>query len=193
MRTVAALYVDPRGPYLTMRGVDAWPKTRNAKRYQGPHPVVAHPDCGPWSKLRTMSYRQDPQCGIRAVRQVRTWGGVLEHPQYSGLWDECELPLPGCRADQYGGQTFYVQQLWWGHTCIKPTWLYCVGIDVLTISAGMLRAFRRADALQLRPTHCVTTGERITERLPVASKKAKVVTPPAFADWLVKLARTASC
>lgn len=43
MRTVAALYVEADGPYSRVEGVDLWPESRDARKYAGPHPVVAHP------------------------------------------------------------------------------------------------------------------------------------------------------
>lgn len=45
---VAALYIDPRGVYPQLTGVDCWGPDRDARTYDGPHPVVSHPPCGPW-------------------------------------------------------------------------------------------------------------------------------------------------
>lgn len=42
LRSVAALYVDERGPYPKMAAVEAWGVSRDADGYEGPHPVVAH-------------------------------------------------------------------------------------------------------------------------------------------------------
>lgn len=78
--TIAALYIDPKGPYPAIAGVDCWDATRDARKYDGPYPVVAHPPCGPWGKLRHLSRNDDPSLALRAVEQVRRWGGVLEHP-----------------------------------------------------------------------------------------------------------------
>lgn len=173
-RTVAALFVDHRGPYVSMPGVDAWPISRDAKTYTGSDPVVCHPDCGPWSKLRHLCTRQDEECGPIAVDIVRRNGGVLEHPAHSALFDYCGLPKPGEFADAYGGSTYYVEQVWWAHPCVKPTWLYLVGIEHQVIGSGLLEALRS----ERRPTHCVCTGPRQLKRLPVA-----------FAEWLIALAR----
>jgi hypothetical protein len=53
--TVAALYVDPRGPYASMPGVDPWDVERDARTYAGPYPVVAHPPCGSWGRFRNLT------------------------------------------------------------------------------------------------------------------------------------------
>lgn len=115
MRTVAALYIDPLGVYPRLSpcgrydrkapghvcaissAVDCWDKARNAKLYTGPHPVVAHPDCGPWSKLRHLCTLQDDACGPRAFEQVREFGGVLEHPEHSRVFG-----APSCFTHQSG-------------------------------------------------------------------------------------------
>ena len=43
--TVAALYVEPKGCYVGVLGVEPWDEARDARKYSGPHPVVAHPTC----------------------------------------------------------------------------------------------------------------------------------------------------
>ena len=48
MSTVAALYVQTGGRYFNQSGIDPWDITRDARKYAGPHPVVAHPPCQLW-------------------------------------------------------------------------------------------------------------------------------------------------
>lgn len=184
MRTVAALYVDPRGPYPRMPGVECWDEARDARLYAGPHPVVAHPPCGPWGALAMHCKRQPRDLAPLAVEQVRRWGGVLEHPRGSRLWPHCALPFPGELPDPWRGLTIEVNQVDWGHACAKPTYLYVVG--------GGLTAYpRRARGV---PTHGIWYGSyeragRAGPHLLGASKEIRRRTPPAFAEFLVELAR----
>ena len=48
---VATLFVQEKGCYSGLPGVDAWPKSRDARLYAGPWPVVAHPPCQRWGKM----------------------------------------------------------------------------------------------------------------------------------------------
>lgn len=179
-RPVAALYIDPKGPYPGLLGAEyCWPLARNAKLYDGPWPVIAHPDCGPWSRLRHLCRNQDPECGLHAIAQVRAFGGVLEHPADSKLWLTFGLPSPGFKDDY--GFTLAVNQVSWGHSCAKPTWLYCCGIDRSKAEAGVRTGGT--------PTHVVCKGPGVWD-LPVASKPAKRRTPIEFAKWLIELARS---
>ncbi|HSY22342.1 MAG TPA: hypothetical protein VK841_09520 [Polyangiaceae bacterium] len=175
---VAALFVDPLGPYPKLLA-EWWDEKRDATRYTGPLPVVAHPPCGPWSKLRHLCTKQDPACGPFAVAAVREFGGVLEHPEHSLLFRWARMPLPGELPDQWGGLTYRVEQVAWGHPCVKPTWLYVVGVRPEIVRVG-IRTGGTA-------THCVCTGPGFA-RIKVASKPMKRRTPVAFAEWLIELA-----
>lgn len=201
MITVAALYVDERGPYMKMEGVDPWPESRDARDYAGPWPVVAHPPCGPWGRLRHL-YRGgegDATCAPRAIEQVREFGGVMEHPRYSQLWkrtrewDEYSaLPLPGEAPDPWGGFTVEVNQCDWGHPARKATWLYMVGVSVASLETVPAR----------EPTHWISGGRgRVGKKakttpvppgIKVCSAQQRRRTPPLFAEYLVRLARSAA-
>jgi hypothetical protein len=190
--TVAALFVDRLGPYAKMAGVDAWFLPRDAREYAGPHPVVAHPPCGPWSSLRHLYRGAEHDCGPRAVEQVRAYGGVLEQPAGSRLWKHCGLPIP-FEAGEFGerdydgwGFSIQVQQVSWGHVARKKTWLYLAGVDV--------NAMARTRLYGGEPTHWCSGGGTGRGKTPpgikVCSAQQRRRTPPAFAEWLVMLARS---
>lgn len=129
---VAALYVDPDGPYPTLVADDEWyDLERDARTFAGGRPVVAHPPCGPWGKLAWRCKNQDRSTGIHAVEVVRANGGILEHPVGSKLFEACEIPTspwtPERTVDAYGGYTIRVPQWDWGHRGEKGTILYIVG------------------------------------------------------------------
>lgn len=184
---IAALFVDPKGPYPKMADVDCWDEARDAKLYAGPHAVVAHPPCGPWGRLKFLCKHQDPTCGPCAVGLVRKWGGVLEHPADSSLWKHCSLPKPVGSSeakivDEFGGYTIAVRQVAYGHCCAKPTWLYLVGVPVALALSGI--------KIGGEETHRVTNGSRGKTHLPRCTALQARATPTLFAEWLVSLARS---
>lgn len=168
---IAALYVRHDTVYRSL-GLDCWDRPRDAKLYDGPGAVVAHPPCGPYGTHAATCY-QDPTCAPRAVEQVRAYGGCLEHPKFSTLWKlPLQLPYPGFGVDPWVGFTIQLDQCRFGHRALKPTWVYVVGIDP-------------KDVPELPPW-----------RAPVRSlvgmcEKEREATPPAFARYLVSIARAA--
>jgi hypothetical protein len=200
--TVAALYVDRLGPYPQMPGVDCWDEKRDARLYWGPHPVVAHPPCGPWSSLRHLYRGGEHDCGPRAVEQVRVFGGVLEQPAGSKLWEFCRLPKPvsgdwvpqrhDWYVDQLAGWSVQVEQVSWGHPCRKPTWLFFVGVTSTLALMG-----RRTGGTVThwcsggRGDNPKRRGPPIPPGIKAASAQIRRRTPPAFAEWLVSLAQSA--
>jgi len=179
---VAALYIDPKGPYPAMEGVDAWGEDQDARNYAGPYPIIAHPPCGPWGRLRKFCTKQDPKLGPLAVEQIREWDGVLEHPAGSLLWDYMDLPKPG-EPIHNGFWTIEVAQCRWGHRAEKKTWLLLSGIKPSDIPA--IPPWQE-------PTACVDTRSKKPGRLIKMSSKERRVTPPAFAQFLFDIARKAA-
>ena len=135
MRTVSALYVETDGTYVGVPGVDPWDEARDARTYEGPHPVVCHSPCQRWGRFWHGSTRKPHQyklgddggCFEAALRAVLRWGGVLEHPAHSKAWDAFGLLKPtmgkGWQRSDMGYWVCHVDQGHYGHTSRKPTWL----------------------------------------------------------------------
>lgn len=189
-RGVVALYVDPEGPYPSL--VEDWyDQARDARTYAGPWPVVAHPPCQLWVNFAALNFKRyggehnrpgnDGGCFASALWAVRTFGGVLEHPAGSNAWAFYHMRKPSgvgwCRA----GEREWTCEVWqsaYGHKARKRTWLLYVG-DVAPLEARWERP---------AGTHQVGWFDRIK---PTLGKKEASRTPPAFAAWLVELARHA--
>lgn len=147
---IAALYVEKNGCYFGLDGVDPWDEERDARRYDGPWPVVAHPPCQRWGKMwfgqpltvkRTGERKKlgdDGGCFEHALKTVRAYGGVIEHPWGSLAWGTFGLTMPDraggwIMADFLGGWTCCVEQGQYGHYARKPTVLYVHGIDAVDL------------------------------------------------------------
>lgn len=182
MKVVTVLVARADSIYKEFPFVDVWDQDRDALLWPGGTPIVAHPPCGQWGRLRPFA-RVNPQekaLAPWAVSQVRKWGGVLEHPRYSTLWKEVGLPAPGCR-DAFGGWTLSVPQFWWGHKAKKATWLYLVGIDPGSLDIPFVLG---------EPSHVISTVKKDSPR-PEVPRNEREATPVKLAKWLCEIAVTA--
>lgn len=172
MSAVAVLYARADSVYKSIGGCDVWDAERDARKWAGGSQVVAHPPCRAWGRLRHMAKPRDDERELarHAVTMVRRWGGVLEHPASSVLWADAGLPKPGERADEWGGWTLPVKQLWWGHRAEKKTWLYIVGC-----------AAKGLPPIQLTIDYPTCDVERM-------GRAERERTPPDLAAWLVETA-----
>ncbi len=208
---VAALFVDPRGSYAGLEGVDLWDEARDARLYPGPHPVVAHPPCSRWCRLAGLVEARwghkkgdDGGCFASALNSVRGWGGVLEHPAYSDAWDAHGLPAPpregGWQASLCGGWVCHVEQGRYGHPAKKATWLYAHGVELPELKWGYVpdsvagvaswRNSRKRERAMALVSWC---GNRVAsgEVRPRVGKRAASATPHEFRDVLLGMARSA--
>jgi hypothetical protein len=179
---VVALFVDPNGPYPRLVR-DWYDEARDARTYMGSRPVVAHPACGPWGRLKHLCRFQNREDGLVGVEQVRRVGGVLEHPADSGLWVVGGLPHPNEGIDRWGGWTIAVEQWWWGHRAVKPTWFYVVGtrdLPPIPTPSGERPPSGGKEARARDPK-----ARSMLERLP---KSQRHLTPDTLAAWLVEVA-----
>jgi hypothetical protein len=191
MITVAALYCDRLGVYPGLPGVDCWTKERDARLYDGPWPVVAHPPCGPWGALRHLYRGDEHDCAPRALAQVHAFGGVLEHPAGSKFWDAASLPKPGENWSDYSGHAVEVEQVEWGHVARKRTWLYLVGVPRSAIEAPPFPGRQPTHYASGGRTSSSRTGGAVPPGMKVCSAQQRNRTPVLFAGYLVRLARAA--
>ena len=179
--TVAVLFARRDSIYKSLPGCDVWDIDRDARLWPGGCPVVAHPPCRAWGRLRQFAKpRPDEKAlALWAVGQVRKFGGVLEHPAESSLWVDQRLPRPDEFHDESGGWSMEIEQYHWGHRAEKATWLYIVGCSPTDIPPVPHRPGRA--------THCIRSSKGYP-RLPYVTKPEREHTPLALAEWLVTLA-----
>ena len=196
---------------MGLPNVDPWDEARDARLYDGPYPVVAHPPCQRWGKLwagqplwikRTGERKikgDDGGCFAAALAAVRQWGGVIEHPADSHAWAHFGLRKPPraggwVTADYLGGGRFgwtcCVEQGRYGHYARKPTWLYVVDCDRPELDWGIGES-------RLDPAVIERMGLERAKRLGEVGSRGggkdsapRIGTPEPFRDLLISLARS---
>ena len=204
---IAALYVQTNGCYFGLDGVDPWDEQRDARKYPGPYPVVAHPPCQRWGKMWAGSPSVIAKTGIRkkkgddggcfksALQAVRNFGGVIEHPWGSHAWAYFKLNKPDrkggwVKADEYGGWTCCVEQGRYGHYARKPTLLYVVGGTLPDLDWGIGEPRIPDWAIE---KYGLKKAKRIGElsfKGGGIDSSPRIATPQPFRDILINIARS---
>jgi len=169
--------------YKLIAGCDVWDLERDALRWPGGCACIAHPPCRAWGKLK---YFARPRCGERwlavwSVLQVRRWGGVMEHPYSSSIWQRMQCLPPGQR-DQWGGICVSAPQQWWGHRCRKDTIFYICNL------AGSLPEIPYVLGEAAR----TISGRSRGKGAPGVGHAEREQTPALLAKWLVAVAQQCS-
>ena len=199
---IAALYVLTDGPYFGLRGIDPYDILRDAKKYKGPHPVIAHPPCERWGRYwgggpmlhgtkNQKTLGDDEQTFAHALWAVRSFGGVLEHPQGSHAFRYYGLPLPKIGGgwtdvDLFGGRSCCVSQGYYGHRAQKLTWLYGVGINFKELKWGKApgKFIKIEEGFHSNEERARLIKTGICQRL---SSRQRAETPLVFRDVLISL------
>ena len=197
MNMVAALFVQTDGCYFGLPNVDPWDESRDARKYAGPHPVVAHPPCQRWGRIGNASFARwgglhnmpanDGGCFACALHAVKLWGGVLEHPAHSYAWDWFELLKPRGIGWHRSMSGYWVCEVWqsaYGHKANKATWLLYSGHSLPP----------ELDWSRPKGTHQVGFQDQRGKdaNKPTLRPKDAAATPPVFRDLLISIAATAS-
>lgn len=201
---ISALYVLSNGPYFGIKNIDPFDKNRDARKYKGPHPVVAHPPCQRWGRYwgggpmiaGTKNQKilgDDDGCFSHALWAVRTFGGVIEHPEASHAFKFYGLPIPSRAGgwtdpDKYDGRSACVAQGHYGHKAQKLTWLYSIRSNFPQLKWGLKPGMSKLDEgfhSKEERSRIIKTG--ICQRL---SKRQRELTPKHFRDLLISIARS---
>jgi len=191
---IAALYVEKNGCYYGLDGVDPWDIERDARNYDGPYPVIAHPPCQLWTRFAHVNYARwggehnrpgnDGGCFAAALSAVRRFGGVLEHPAFSDAWKAFKLPRPQAGKWIKCGND-WVCEVWqsaYGHKARKRTWLLYCGVN----TPPEMR-WERPEGTHQIGFHDQRGKDR---NKPTVSGKAASATPLEFRDALIAMALT---
>jgi hypothetical protein len=206
---VAALFVQTNGCYFGLPDIEPWDERRDARKYPGPYPVIAHPPCQRWGKMWMGSPSYVAKTGIRkkkgddngcfhaALNAVREYGGVLEHPWGSHAWAHFGIAKPSrkggwIKADHHGGYTCCVEQGRYGHRARKPTLLYVAGVGLPELLWGESEPNYPQWAIDKYGIKRVKRRGEIARKGGGTDSSPRISTPAAFRDLLISIARNSS-
>ena len=175
-RIISVLFCSGRSIYAHLPGCDVWTRARDAAKFTGLNPVIAHPPCRTWSKfLRTqakpLDFLAEQNLGRFAVATAQKNGGIVEQPAGSFLWSACQLPRPGDNSDPFC-YTIQIEQSWFGMATRKKTWLLICGVPRAMLPTVPFQFDREPNSQVWQNSH------------------QRSRTPTLLAEWLCQIARS---
>jgi len=167
---ISILYAQQNSIYNQL-SQDIWDITRDATKWPGGNPIIAHPPCRSWGnyKHKSKGTQLEKSYAIHSIIMARLWGGIVEHPKNSHLWKTFQFPKPG-KTDIYNGTIININQSWFGHQAEKNTNLYIVGLPLNKITYPLSLNYH-------------------TNTIENMSKKQREHTPIQLAKWLISIAQ----
>ena len=175
---IPVLFTQEKSNYDKIKLFDCYDIKRNALSFNGRVPLIAHPPCRKFSKLRGLSTAplSEKKLAFFALSKVRQFGGILEHPRSSTLWINGNFNLDGS-IDTYGGFLRSVDLSWFGFPARKATMLYFCGIrpDQMPAFPFSLNAI----------THIISSTARSNKK--EISKKMRSATPLRMVEYFIEV------
>lgn len=182
-KTVPVLFARKNSIYNQIPCCDVWDISRDAMTWPGGRPLIAHPPCAQWGRLRGLAKNSqvEKNYAIHAVDLIRKYGGVLEHPAGSILWKDENISLPRIgHYDAFGGYTIAMPQYWFGHKAMKHTWFYILGCKPEDLPEIPLKISN--------PQYVVSSVKRKERKdKKELSRCGRESTPLSLAQWLVEV------
>ena len=175
---IPVLFTQENSNYDKIKLFDCYNIKRNALSFTDRIPLIAHPPCRKFSKLRGLSTAplSEKKLAFFALARIRQFGGILEHPRSSTLWKNGNFNLDGS-IDSYGGFLRSVDLSWFGFPARKKTMLYFCGI-----APGQLPPIPISlDAI----THVISSTSSSNKK--EISKKMRSTTPLPMIEFFIEV------
>lgn len=199
---INALFVETGGVYFYDKRIDPWDAERNAFDCKNGAPAICHPPCKRWGRYwsggpglaKTVNAKllgDDGGAFAFSLWYVRTFGGVIEHPEGSHAYRYYGLTRPRQRegwvkADDYGGYVCSVAQGNYGHRSRKMTWLYVNKTQLPELDWSVPRGMMRMDEGRVR----IKRGHPEFKPRKRIHQSELAVTPMGFKEMLISLVET---
>ncbi|WP_124561457.1 hypothetical protein [Pedobacter sp. KBW01] len=152
---IAVLCALEKSVYKTIPDLDVYDKNRDAYTFDLSIPIIAHPPCQQWSRLREFSKenKKEKELAFFCLEKIHQNGGVLEHPAGSSFFKEAGIK-----------PTLSIDQAWFGYPARKRTYLYFYGC---------------------KPLAFPLTFDLATKKVENMGQVARSVTTLQFAEYLI--------
>ena len=163
---IAALYVETGGCYFGLPDIDPWDEKRDARLYDGPYPVIAHPPC-----------TRMANSGVMWLEKRNLWDDLDEATTFFNHFVEygkagnkiaIENPIPHKYAvEKIGKYSQVIQPYMFGHTERKATCLWLFGLPELKETNNVMEEMKKLPKNEQQRIHYLPPGK---ERAKLRSK-----------------------